>query len=87
MLSPDRRSFEVVTAPRITATDEFNEIARNIAAVDTLGQFLRDIRSGADQAAAGASAPLPKPNSQTKLSKPDYAPTGKIPKPIATSAR
>jgi tetratricopeptide (TPR) repeat protein len=89
MQSPDRRAFEVVTAPQMSSSDEFVEIARTIAAVDTLGQFLRDIRSGGEQAAAAGVSPtvVPKPSSQSRQSRPDYSPTGKIPKATRTSVR
>lgn len=76
MQSPDRHAFEVVTSP-LKANEEFNAIARNIAAVDTLGQFLRDIRSGKEET-AGASSRAPPAKSVTKLSRPDYSPTGAI---------
>jgi hypothetical protein len=84
MQSPDRHAFEVVTSPMAASMDEFNAIARSIAAVDTLGQFLRDIRSG-QEASARPSAPSAgvRPVSQTRLSRPDFAPTGTITKPVA----
>ncbi len=89
MQSPDRRAFEVVTAPLTGPSNEFNEIARTISAVDTLAQFLRDIRSGHDPVAAAASSPpiAPKPNSQTRLMRPDFAPTGQIPAVIPAVVR
>ena len=42
---PDRRAFEVVTAPFNSNAPEFADIARVIAATDTLDAFLRDIRA------------------------------------------
>jgi len=42
---PDRRAFEVVTAPFNTNAPEFGDIARVVAATDTLEAFLRDIRA------------------------------------------
>ena len=42
---PDRRAFEVVTAPFNTNAPEFGDIARVVAAADTLEAFLRDIRA------------------------------------------
>ena len=42
---PDRRAFEVVTAPFNSNAPEFSDIARAIAAADTLDAFLRDIRA------------------------------------------
>ena len=82
MQSPDRHAFEVVTSPMTASTDEFNAIARSIAAVDTLGQFLRDIRSG-QEASVSPSASSTKPVSQTRLSRPDFSPTGAVAKAIA----
>jgi tetratricopeptide (TPR) repeat protein len=42
---PDRRAFEVVTAPIGTSGAEFQSIARKVAATDTLDGFLRDLRA------------------------------------------
>ena len=42
---PDRRAFDVVTAPIGTNGVEFQDIARKIASVDTLDAFLRDLRA------------------------------------------
>ncbi len=53
----DRRAFEVVTAPFNTNAPEFAEIARRIAATDTLDAFLRDIRARFPETAAPPAAP------------------------------
>jgi hypothetical protein len=42
---PDRGAFDVVTEPFNTNAPEFADIARVIAATDTLEAFLRDIRA------------------------------------------
>src|SRR5262249_24724444 len=42
---PDGRAFEVVTQPFNAGTPEFSEIAKSVAACDTLEAFLRDIRT------------------------------------------
>ena len=42
---PDRRAFEVVTAPVGSSAAEFRDIARAIASIDTLDAFLRDLRA------------------------------------------
>ena len=42
---PDRRAFEVVTAPFNSNASEFADVARMIGAADTLDAFLRDIRA------------------------------------------
>ena len=60
---PDRRAFDIVTAPFAPSAPEFAEIAKTIAAVDTLDIFLRDIKARPDTApvssipAAPATAP------------------------------
>jgi hypothetical protein len=43
--SPDRRIFEVLTAPLSARGEEFAEIAKSASSVDTLGAFLRDLRA------------------------------------------
>jgi tetratricopeptide (TPR) repeat protein len=62
---PDRRAFEVVTAPFNVNTPEFGEVARKIATADTLDGFLRDIRAKFPETsapAAGAAQPkVPEP--------------------------
>ncbi|HEX5509380.1 MAG TPA: tetratricopeptide repeat protein, partial [Pseudolabrys sp.] len=40
---PDRRAFDVVTAPIGTSGSEFRDVARRIASLDTLDAFLRDM--------------------------------------------
>jgi len=42
---PDRRAFDVVTAPVGSGGVEFGDIARAVASVDTLDGFLRDMRA------------------------------------------
>jgi len=53
---PDRRAFDVVTAPVDTSGKEFREVAHSIAAVDTLDAFLRDLRARYPEAAAASTA-------------------------------
>ncbi|MCB1508400.1 MAG: hypothetical protein KDI98_06525 [Hyphomicrobiaceae bacterium] len=43
--SPHARAFDVVSAPIETRGIEFREVARQIASVDTMRQFLSDYRS------------------------------------------
>jgi hypothetical protein len=61
--SPDRRAFEVLAAPNSGDSGEFREVARTVAAVDTLEAFLRDMRARYPETGAftpgGASRPLP----------------------------
>jgi tetratricopeptide (TPR) repeat protein/outer membrane biosynthesis protein TonB len=42
---PDRRAFDVVSAPVGAGGQEFQDIARRVASVDTLDTFLRDMRA------------------------------------------
>jgi tetratricopeptide (TPR) repeat protein len=68
---PDRRAFDIVTAPTGTNGVEFQDIAKKIASVDTLDAFLRDLRarypdssvvpSGGAAGEAASSAPETNP--------------------------
>jgi tetratricopeptide (TPR) repeat protein len=51
---PDRRAFEVVTAPVDASGSEFREIVRRVAATDTLDAFLRDLRARYPQRSAAS---------------------------------
>ncbi|MBI2715287.1 MAG: tetratricopeptide repeat protein [Rhizobiales bacterium] len=48
---PDRRAFDVVSAPVGTDGQEFQNVARRVASVDTLNTFLRDMRARYPEAA------------------------------------
>src|SRR6185295_18290191 len=41
----DRRAFEVVTAPLNAKAPEFGDVAKVVAAADTLDAFLREIKT------------------------------------------
>ncbi|HLA21072.1 MAG TPA: tetratricopeptide repeat protein [Pseudolabrys sp.] len=59
---PDRRAFDVVSAPVGTDGQEFQNVARRVASVDTLNTFLRDMRARYPEAAilpAGAKEAAP----------------------------
>lgn len=56
--TPDSRAFEVVSAPVASRGIEFREIARQIAAVDTLSGFLADMRQRYPDA-GGTRSPAP----------------------------
>jgi tetratricopeptide (TPR) repeat protein len=58
---PDRRAFEVVTAPFNANAPEFGDIARVVAATDTLQGFLRDIRARYPDQNGPSAAPAPAP--------------------------
>ena len=72
---PDRHAFDVVTAPVEASGTEFREVARAIAAIDTLDAFLRDLRSRYPETAAALSG-----QPRTELAAPsrraDPTPTG-----------
>jgi tetratricopeptide (TPR) repeat protein len=55
---PDYRAFDVITAPVERSGSEFGDIAKAVAAVDTLTAFLRDLRTRYPESGALA-APLP----------------------------
>jgi tetratricopeptide (TPR) repeat protein len=90
----DRHAFEVVSGPPGPAGAEFREIAKTIAAVDTLGGFLRDMRARYPETGAfapAASAPAasmpagnpgtaapPANGAQLKGPKADPMPTGSV---------
>jgi hypothetical protein len=76
---PDRRAFDVVTAPIGTGGDEFREVVRSIATVDTLEAFLRDLRGRYPETGA-------MPTGQTSASPPRVKKTSQI-APKGTSAR
>ena len=91
---PDRRAFDVVSAPVGTSGMEFQEVATKVGNVNTLDAFLRDMRARYPDAAlmppAGAAdnraAAPPAPPAAAKApapkaavpGKPDPSPTGSI---------
>lgn len=44
--APDRRAFEIATAPFGANANEFREVSKMVATSDTLGTFLREMRAG-----------------------------------------
>jgi tetratricopeptide (TPR) repeat protein len=78
---PDRRAFEVVTAPVAASGAEFRDVARAIASIDTLDAFLRDLRARyPDTGAAPAGqrrTPGQRPASN-QAPKPEPATTGSV---------
>jgi hypothetical protein len=85
----DRRAFEIATAPFGANASEFREVSKMVAASDTLGTFLREMRagypelgamSGIEPAAAPKSGPLLAPQKAAMKTKAaDATPTGSIP--------
>jgi len=98
--TPDRHAFEVVTAPVGTSGVEFKNVARTVAGVDTLDEFLSEMRKrypdpaskpavgdSADDKAA-AAAPQEKPQGAkpgVKKAAPQRAAAGGKPDPAAAS--
>ena len=61
LLGADQRAFEVVTAPFNTYAPEFGDVARAVAATDTLEAFLRDIRTRFPETTGPGTAPAAQP--------------------------
>jgi len=74
--STDRRAFEVVTAPLQGSDEEFRDVARAIAATDTLDRFLRDIRARNQE--ISRTLPGQRPAAQLRRRDADPAPTGSL---------
>jgi tetratricopeptide (TPR) repeat protein len=79
---PDRRAFDVVSAPVGAASADFQNIARRIASVDTLDSFLRDMKARYPDASA-PTAPAPA-NAATPPAAPPKAqtPSASTPSPV-----
>jgi len=92
MEGPDRRAFEVATSPLATASEEFRDVVRRIASIDTLDGFLRELHlrypeTGSFSSTPSADAPAaptpPKPkaapgNAQLRRPQPDPKSTASI---------
>ena len=96
MEGPDRRAFEVATSPLVAMGAEFRDVVRQIASIDTLDGFLRELRArypetgsfGSIPAAPTAPAP-PRPqaapgNAQLRRPQADPKTTASI---VATRVR
>ncbi len=62
--TPDARAFEIVSAPLGTSGDEFGTIAHAAASVDTLDNFLRELRTrypDSNAISSGTDPPPPAP--------------------------
>jgi len=72
--SPDKRTFEVATAPYEANGSEFRELAKAITASDSLDAFLRDMRGRYPE--IGTLSPVDmEPQSQKQSSRVDADPT------------
>ncbi|MDC7988114.1 tetratricopeptide repeat protein, partial [Rhodoplanes sp. TEM] len=84
---PDRRAFEVATAPRAANAPEFAAVSRMVAATDTLDSFLRELRvrypetgsfGGQDVAPPPPDGPAAAPGTQSRAPLADPDPTASI---------
>jgi tetratricopeptide (TPR) repeat protein len=73
---PDRHAFDVVTAPIEANGSEFREVARSIAAIDTLDAFLREFRTRYPETASAASPGQARTQLAAPRRLPDPTPTG-----------
>jgi tetratricopeptide (TPR) repeat protein len=81
---PDRRAFEIVTAPASASTDEFRQVARALGSINTLEAFLRDLRArypetGSFTPVDAAFGPGSTPQSRAPQAEPRT--TGAVPAP------
>ncbi len=93
--TPDRRAFDVVSAPVGTASADFQEIAKKIAGVDSLDTFLRDMRTrypdsaaispGAANKAAPPAAPVKPKEPAAQAATPEKAAVNTPAKPDAAA--
>jgi tetratricopeptide (TPR) repeat protein len=56
---PDSRAFDVVSSPVGPGSAEFRAVASNVASIDTLVSFLRDMREGFGDLAEPPASPAP----------------------------
>ncbi|MBI3705697.1 MAG: tetratricopeptide repeat protein [Rhizobiales bacterium] len=92
---PDRRAFDVVSAPVGAGGKEFQDIARRVASVDTLDTFLRDMRvrypepttlPGAEKNAAQPAVPAVPEKSNGPAVKTDTPDKGAVNAPVKPAA-
>lgn len=80
MEGPDKRAFEIATAPDAGNSSEFSSLARTVTAHTSLEAFLRDMRARFPEIGTlsrdGAPPPSPLPN-HTRLQH-DASPTGSV---------
>jgi hypothetical protein len=73
---PLAKAFDVVTTPFATSGPEFRAIAKAAAVVDTLEQFLRDMRSRYPDVSVAPPAPVPSPEPQSRSPQPQRSKSG-----------
>jgi tetratricopeptide (TPR) repeat protein len=82
---PDRRAFDVVSAPIDTTGPEFQNVAARVAATDTLDGFLRDLRARFPDGSASAADTAKKP--PPAVAAPATTPAKAPPKPPGPAAK
>jgi len=70
MEGPDRRAFEVATSPLVATGAEFRDVVRQIASVDTLEGFLRELRARYPETGAFGATSSPTPPAAPKPAPP-----------------
>jgi tetratricopeptide (TPR) repeat protein len=70
----DRKAFEMATSPVSNSRPEFQEVVKSIAAVDTLEQFIRDMRARFPDGNGQDRPEAP----QTRVNRPDTSTTGSL---------
>jgi hypothetical protein len=82
---PDARAFEVVSAPTGAANEQFQDVARRIAAIGTLDAFLADMRKRYPEAPPGdlAADEPPQAAPADKAAPPGKTAVNAPPKPAA----
>ena len=78
---PDARAFDVVSAPVGASGPEFQDVAKRLASIDTLQEFLRDIRKRYPDA-----APVALKRAETTAAPKSAAPKSAAPKPAKPEA-
>ncbi len=74
---PDKRAFEIATAPDSAKGEEFRDLARTVTAFSSLEAFLRDMRERYPEIGAlSPDEPQPQQQKQTRL--PDPTPTASV---------
>jgi tetratricopeptide (TPR) repeat protein len=76
---PDRRAFETITTSRGTSSAEFRDVARMVAAVDTLEGFLREMRARYPE--SGTAIPSVRSPGPAEATPPAAAPARPVPRP------
>ena len=82
----ERRAFDIVTEPASANNAEFRDVARIIAAVDTLEGFLRDMRARYPETGAFGQVPTVVPSVVPSATEAAAAPRAALPDPTPTGS-